>query len=128
MVFRGMEPIRSKICSNDRILEHINTFSYLGYNVSYKREKNLNIKTANFVKILAIINHISKPTLVSRHTRIKIYMRLRKGDEKRLTAEVCFMRRAAGYTLWGHKCSDKIVRELQIPQITEETAKNTLTE
>jgi hypothetical protein len=68
-----MEPIRSKICINNKTLKQQNIFNYFGYNISYEGEKNLNIKTANFVKVLGIINQIFKPSLVSRHTRICIY-------------------------------------------------------
>lgn len=35
------------ICINDRILEQINTSSYLGCKVN-EEEKDLNVKTANF--------------------------------------------------------------------------------
>jgi hypothetical protein len=31
MAFRGMEPIRSKICINNKTLKQ-NTFNYMGYN------------------------------------------------------------------------------------------------
>jgi hypothetical protein len=67
MAFRGMEPIRSKICINNKTLKQQNTFNYLGYNTSYEGEKDLNIKVANFVKVLGIINQIFKLSLVSRH-------------------------------------------------------------
>jgi hypothetical protein len=60
--FRGKEPIRSKICINNKTLKQQNTFNYLGYNLSYEAEKDMNIKAANFVKVL-----------VSRHTRIRTY-------------------------------------------------------
>jgi hypothetical protein len=118
MAFRGMEPIRSKICINNKTLKQQNTFNYLGYNISYEGEKDLNIKAANFVKVLGIINQIFKPSLVSRHTRICIYKTLarpvlsygseawtiRRADEKRLiSAEMHFLRRTAGYTHWDHK-------------------------
>jgi hypothetical protein len=53
-----------------------NTFNYLGHNISYEGEKDLNIKVANFVNVLGIINQIFKPSLVSRHTRIRIYKTL----------------------------------------------------
>jgi hypothetical protein len=43
MTFTGMEPFRIKICINDGILEQINTFKCLGYNISYKGEKDLNV-------------------------------------------------------------------------------------
>jgi hypothetical protein len=67
---------RSKICINNETLKQINTFNCLGYNISYEGEKDFNIKAANFVKVLGIINQIFKPSLVSRHTRIGIYKTL----------------------------------------------------
>jgi hypothetical protein len=108
VAFRGMEPIRSKICINNKTLKQ-NTFNYSGYNISYEGEKDLNIKAANFVKVLGIINQIFKPSLVSRHTRIRIYKTLARSvlsygseawttrtDERRLiSAEMCFLRRTA---------------------------------
>jgi hypothetical protein len=106
----------------------------LGYNISYEGEKDLNIKSANFVRVLGSINHIFKPSLVSRHTRIRIYKTLarlvlsygseawtmRRTDEKRLiSAEMFFLGRTAGYTRWDHKRNEDILTELQISQITE---------
>jgi hypothetical protein len=77
----------------------------------------MNIKAANFVKVLGIINQIFKPSLVSRHTRIHIYKSLARPvlsygseawtirtDERRLiSAEMRFLRRTAGYNRWDHK-------------------------
>jgi hypothetical protein len=106
----------------------------MGYNVSYEGEKDLNIKAGNFGKMLEIINQMFKPSLVSRHTRIRIYKTLarpvlyygsdawtiRRTDERRLiSAEMCFLRRTAGYTRWDHKSNEDILTELQISQITE---------
>jgi hypothetical protein len=108
----------------------------LGYNIPYEGEKDLNIKAANFVKVLGIINHIFKLSLVSRHTRIRIYKTLakpvltfgseawtiRRTDERRLiSAEICFMRRPANYTHWDNKRNEDILTELQISQVTEFT-------
>jgi hypothetical protein len=44
IIFRGMEPVRSKMYINDKMLNQINKLNYLGYDVSYEGEKNLNIK------------------------------------------------------------------------------------
>jgi hypothetical protein len=110
MVFGGMEPIRTKICINNKTLKQQNTFNYLGYNISHEGERDLNIKAVNFVKVLGITNQISKLSLVSRHTRIRIYKTLakpvlsygseawaiRRTDEKILPAEMRFLRRTAG--------------------------------
>jgi hypothetical protein len=134
MASRGMEQIRSKICINNKTLKQQSTFNYLGYNISYEGEKDLNIEVENLDKVLGIINQIFKPSLVSRHTRIRIYKTLarpvlsygseawiiRRTDERRLiSAEKRFMRRTAGHTRWDHKRNEDILTELQISQITE---------
>jgi hypothetical protein len=94
----------------------------LGCNISYEGEKYLSTKAANFVKVLGIVNQIFKPSLVSRHTRIYIYKTLarpvlsygseawtiRRTDE-RISAEMCFLRRTAGYTRWDHKRNEDIL-------------------
>jgi hypothetical protein len=105
----------------------------LGYSISYEGEKDLNIKAANFVKVLEIVNQIFKPSLVSRHTRIRIYKTLarpvlsygsetwtiRRTDDRRLiSAEMCSLRRTAGYTRWDHRRNEDILTELKISQIT----------
>jgi hypothetical protein len=84
--------------------------------------------------VLGFINQTFKPSLVSRHTRIRTYKTLsrpvlsygseawtiRRTDERRLiSAEMCFMRRTAGYTRWDHKGNEDILTELQMSQITE---------
>jgi hypothetical protein len=126
-----MEPIRSKICINNNTLKQQNTFNYLGYKIFYEGEKDLNIKAANCIKVLGIINQIVKPSLVSRHTRIHIYKTLarpvlsygseawtiRRTDER--NAEMCFLRRTAAYTRWDHRRNEVILTELQMSQITE---------
>jgi hypothetical protein len=38
MAFKGRTPIGSKICLNNKILEQVTKFKYLGHNISY-REK-----------------------------------------------------------------------------------------
>jgi hypothetical protein len=95
----------------------------LGYKISYEGEKDLNTKAANFVKVLRIINQIFKPSLASRHTRIRIYKTLAwkiRTDERRLiSAEMHFLRRTAGFICWDHKRNEDILTELQMSQITE---------
>jgi hypothetical protein len=83
---------------------------------------------------LGIINQIFKPSLVSRHTRIRIYKTLarpvlsygseawtiRRTDERRLiSAEMPFLRRTAGDTRWDHKRNEDTLTDLQFSQITE---------
>jgi hypothetical protein len=39
--FRGKEPVPSKICLNNKILERVNEFKYLGYKLSFVGELDL---------------------------------------------------------------------------------------
>jgi hypothetical protein len=39
MAFTAMKPTERIILINDKILEKINTFKYLGYNISYEEDK-----------------------------------------------------------------------------------------
>jgi hypothetical protein len=92
--------------------------------ISYEGEKDLDIKAANFVRVLGIINQIFKPSLVSSHTRIRVYKTLarpvlsygsetwtvRRTDERRLiSAEMRLLRKTAGYTLWDNKSNEDIL-------------------
>jgi hypothetical protein len=55
-----------KIYLNDRTLEEIAMFHYLGCSASY----DLRVQVAKFVKSLGVTDHTSKPSSVSRHARI----------------------------------------------------------
>jgi hypothetical protein len=48
MDFKGTEPIRSKIVNENRILEQVNTFTYLGCNISYQEDKDIHSKITIF--------------------------------------------------------------------------------
>jgi hypothetical protein len=100
MAFSGKDHVRSKICINNKTLEQVNTFNYLGCILSYEREKDMPSKISKFVKTIGVINQVFKPSLVQQHTRLNIYRTLarpvliygseawtiRKADEKRLQA------------------------------------------
>jgi hypothetical protein len=58
------------------ILEQVNTFTYLGCNISYQEEKDIHSKIKNFLQILGLLNNTLKPYLVQRSTRLKLYKTL----------------------------------------------------
>jgi hypothetical protein len=85
---------------------------------------------------MGIINQIFKPSLVQKHTRIKINKTLarpiltyggeawtiRKSDRTRITVnEMKFLRRTAGYTKLDKKRNTEILRELKINSVLEHT-------
>jgi len=111
MAFFGKDPIPSKICINDQTLERVNEFTYLGFKLSFLAESDISDKIIKFNKSMGIINSVMKPSLVQRHTRIRLYKTLvrpilcygseawtlTKSDERRIiTSEMKFMRHTAG--------------------------------
>jgi hypothetical protein len=64
MAFKGTEPIRSKIVIDNVISEQVNTFTYLGCNISYQEEKDTHSKNTKFLQILGLLNNTLKPNLV----------------------------------------------------------------
>jgi hypothetical protein len=90
------------------IFEQVNTFNYLGYNVTYKGQIEIEMKLEKFYTALRIIKQVFHPAKVRKHTRLSAYKTLarpvltygrearivRKQDEQTLTtAEMKFMRR-----------------------------------
>jgi hypothetical protein len=72
MVFKGTEPIRSRTVIDNMILEQVNTFTYLGCNISYQDEKDIHSKITKFLQILGLLNNTLKPDLVQRSTRFSL--------------------------------------------------------
>jgi hypothetical protein len=56
MAFSGKDPVRNKICINNKMLEQVNTFNYLGCTLSYECEKDMPSKIYKFVKTIGVIN------------------------------------------------------------------------
>jgi hypothetical protein len=97
MAFLGKDPVGSKICINNKTLEQVDTFNYLGCTLSYEGEKDMPSKISKFLKTIGVINQIFKPSLLQQHTRLNIYRTLarpeliygseawtiRKADEKK---------------------------------------------
>jgi hypothetical protein len=121
--FLGQQPVRSKIVIENKILEQVNTFNYLGCHVSYEGE-DIQDKITKFLKILGLLNNVLKPNQVHKTTRLKVYntlavpaltygseiWTLRKQDQSRLTTtEMKFHRKTNGYTSMDHKQNEEII-------------------
>ncbi|NSM56166.1 RNA-directed DNA polymerase [Wolbachia endosymbiont of Atemnus politus] len=78
MAFLGNDPVRSKIVINNRIVEQVNKFKYLGCTLSYEDEIDIEIKLMNYTKITGLINKVFKPNQVQKHTRTRIYNTIAK--------------------------------------------------
>jgi hypothetical protein len=65
MAFCGKEPVPSKICLNNKMIERTNDFTYLGYKLSFQGETDLlqkNYKITKYTKFMGIINLVLKLT------------------------------------------------------------------
>lgn len=134
MAFQGKQPVRSKICIGTHTLEQVNSFKYLGYNLTYLPVTDISENIQHFNGALRTINQVFTTTKTQKHTRLKAYKVLarpvlmygseawtvRNSDVQRLTtAEMRFLRRTAGYSLLDHKRNELITKELKITPIYE---------
>jgi len=60
MAFKGRDPVRTKIVIDNKIIEQVNLFNYLG-NISYEGELDIDNKLYNFLKITGILNNVFRP-------------------------------------------------------------------
>jgi len=58
MAFKGRDPVRTKIVIDNKIIEQVNLFYYLGNMISYEGELNIDNKLNNFLKITGILNNV----------------------------------------------------------------------
>jgi hypothetical protein len=91
-------------------------------------------KISKFVKTIGVINQVFKRSLVQQRTRLNMYRTLarpvliygseawtiRKADDKRLeAAEMKFMRKTAGLTLWDRKRNEEILKNLKVEPVSK---------
>ena len=110
MAFKGRDPVRTKIVIDNKIIEKVNSFNYLGNMISYEKELDVDNKLHN-LKITGIINNVFRPQKTLKKTRIKLYNTLalpfllygsetwtiKARDTRRITtAEIKHMRRTGG--------------------------------
>jgi hypothetical protein len=111
--FKGRDPIRSKIVKDNRIIEQVNSFKYVGNLISYENDMDID-KLNNYLKITGIISNVFRPKKTLKKTTIKLYNTLasptllygsenwtiKARDARRITAaEMKYMRITAGYNL-----------------------------
>ena len=65
MALKGRDPVRTKIVIDNKIIEQVNLFHYLGNMISYEKELDIDKKLHNYVEIIDILNnglgHKKKP-------------------------------------------------------------------
>jgi len=61
MAFKGRDPVRTKIVIDNKIIEQVNVFNYLGNMISYEKQLDIDNKLHNYLKITGILNNMFKP-------------------------------------------------------------------
>jgi hypothetical protein len=71
MAFLGQDPIISKIAVDNKCLQFKN-FEYLGCEISYENERDIQQNLATVLQILGILTNTFKPNLVQKCSRIRV--------------------------------------------------------
>jgi hypothetical protein len=66
MSFKGRDPVRTKIVIDNKIIEKVNSFNYLGNMISYRKELDIDNKLHNCLKITGILNNVLRPEILLR--------------------------------------------------------------
>jgi len=61
MAFRGRDPVRTKIVIDNKIIEQVNSFNYLGNMISNEKELDIDNKLHNYLKVIGILNNAFGP-------------------------------------------------------------------
>jgi len=60
MALKGRDPIRTKIVIDNKIIEQVNMFNYLGNMIYYEKELDIDNELHNYLKITGILNNVFK--------------------------------------------------------------------
>jgi len=61
MALKGRDPVRTKTVIDNKIIEQVILFAYLGNMISYEGELDIDNKLNNFLKITGILNNVFRP-------------------------------------------------------------------
>jgi hypothetical protein len=61
MAFKGRDPVRTKIVLDNKIIEELELFNYLGNVISYEKELDIDKKLHDYLKITGILNNVFRP-------------------------------------------------------------------
>ena len=65
--------MRTKIVIDNKIVEKVNLFNYLGNVISYEGELDIDNRLNNFLKITGNLNSVFRPQITLKKTRIKLH-------------------------------------------------------
>ncbi|KAK9877518.1 hypothetical protein WA026_018626 [Henosepilachna vigintioctopunctata] len=128
MAFKGKEPIRTKIIIENKCIEQVSHFTYLGCDITYDYDDDMVKKLHNFQRICGTLSRTLRRR-TRKETQIKLYKvmatptllygsetwTLNTRDLSRIqAAEMRYLRSVKGCTLLDRIRNDDIRRELKI--------------
>lgn len=133
MAHSGKFPIRTKIIVDNKPLEQVSHFDYLGCNITYDVDRDINNKISKFQWICGTINRTLK-NKTRKETKLKFYKTMavpvltygseswiiKERDKSKLqAAEMRFLRRVKGCTRRDLIRNEDIRKELNIYNIND---------
>jgi hypothetical protein len=124
MAFQEQEPVRSRIETENKIMEQLNSFNYLGNLMSYEKEMDIDNKMNNYLKITNNKQYVYT-TETFKKTRLKLYSTLvltrwlyssqnwviKARHTRRITAaEMKYIIKTAGYIWTDYKTNTEIAK------------------
>jgi hypothetical protein len=70
---KGQDPVKSRIVIDNKIIEQVTSFNYLGNLISCEKEVDIDKKLSNCMKITSLINNVFRPQKTLKKARIKLY-------------------------------------------------------
>jgi len=61
MAFKGRDPVRTTTVTDNKIIEQVKSFNYLGNTIPYEKELDIYNELRNYLKITGIINNVFRP-------------------------------------------------------------------
>ena len=61
MAFKGRDPVRTTIVRDNKFIEQVTLFNYLGNMIHFEGELDIDSKLNNFLKITGILNNVFRP-------------------------------------------------------------------
>ncbi|KAJ4432363.1 hypothetical protein ANN_20982 [Periplaneta americana] len=130
--FCGNNTLRTKIVIEEKMIEQVNSFTYLGCDLSYISSTDVENKLNKFLRLIGtikrtLINKVDRQTVLRFYKTLAIATLLYGSETWILTraqhrrieaAEMRLLRPLAGFRLQDHKRNEDIRQELTIESIT----------
>jgi hypothetical protein len=137
VTFQGKNHMRYKTVIDNKTIEQVSVFKYLGFNVSYCLKEDIHINLSKFQRMCGMIRK-SLSQKIMQSTQLKFYKimavpmltyasenwKINRSYKRKIeSAEMKFLRLVAGCTLLDQKLSTDVRSELKIFNLTERIEK-----